>query len=923
MTSAKKIQVPVVSSTHYDREWRFSFQQSRMMLADLIDNLLSILENQPEYRCYHLDGQGVILEDYLRLRPHRCEDIRRLMKEGRILAGPWYSLPDMNLIAGECIVRNLLTGHRVVSQFGPPMKVGYTATGFGQVSQLPQIYSGFGIDTALFYRGPDRTKLEKEFVWQSEDGSEVVAYLFTPEFGRMPLYHCVVRKALYDRVFYERAADWEAEEGPYRLDDPRTRWNLYYQSTIKEGFHRENIASETKRMIDTELSRSNLDTFLALDGTDSTEPEPMIPKILEAMNASCDTHEFVHTTLLEFANILREAKGKLKTHRGEMRSSAKEGVQVNLFGDTLSTRTDLKQRNAEAERKLIGWAEPFASFAWLEGADYPSILLDEAWKTLLNNQSHDCIAGCGQDIVHDDMVYHYRQVSEAADEATRRALFHLTSNLDTSRFDAKDLLLAVFNPRPHPRSELVETRVDIPSPWEARSFRIEDLEGREVPYETVQMKSGEKVLIHRPKDAPGRYEIDSWWVRFAATDVPACGWTVFKLVPTGDDKSDSIRSEDSPDDRSIENELFHLEVNGSGRFDLTDKRTGRTFKDLCTYEDRGEIGDAYFSIPVPGDDPIQGPEGCHNVSVERGPLSSSLKVEFDFTIPAESSEEGRSEDRIDIPITTTATLKGGTPWIEIKTELDNRARDHRLRVLFPTGIQADQSVSDMPFDLIERPTAPRDTEGWFERGYTNYPMRNFCAVAGEDAGFAIAGRGLPEYEAYNDNDRTLAITLLRTTRVKTPKIKVEDPDQEGTQQLGSQVFEYALMPFSGWPELGTIHRASLDYTLPMRVAQFGKQNAGSLPLHHSEIEVSAPFELSAIKPSERGDTLIVRIWNTSSSEANGMLQAGFDIESALLVSLEEERLEEISIESQSSIFFIAKPRQILTLELSPSRRVLS
>ena len=163
--------------------------------------------------------------DYLHIRPNRCEEIRRLMKEGRLFAGPWYSLPDMNSIAGECIVRNLLRGHRFISIFGDPMKVGYTATGFGQISKLPQIYNGFGIDTALFYRGPDRSKLEKEFhLGVLRDGSNVIAYLFTPEFGRMPLYHCIVRRALYDRAFYDRAREWEDEEGPFRLDDSRTRW---------------------------------------------------------------------------------------------------------------------------------------------------------------------------------------------------------------------------------------------------------------------------------------------------------------------------------------------------------------------------------------------------------------------------------------------------------------------------------------------------------------------------------------------------------------------------------------------------------------------------------------------------------------------------------------------------------------------------
>ena len=156
-----KIQIPVVSTTHYDREWRFSLQQSRSMLVELMDHLLKILDEHSEFRCYHLDSQSVILEDYLSLRPEREADLRRHISGGRLIAGPWYSLPDMNLVAGESIIRNLLLGHRLVGAFGPVPKVGYTPTGFGHISQLPQIYNGFGIDTAMFYRGPDRSNWKR------------------------------------------------------------------------------------------------------------------------------------------------------------------------------------------------------------------------------------------------------------------------------------------------------------------------------------------------------------------------------------------------------------------------------------------------------------------------------------------------------------------------------------------------------------------------------------------------------------------------------------------------------------------------------------------------------------------------------------------------------------------------------------------
>jgi hypothetical protein len=888
-----------------------------MMLVDLIDHLLAILDNDPRYRCYHLDGQSVILEDYLTLRPEMAEVIGKHIREGRILAGPWYSLPDMNAIGGECIIRNLLVGHRTVARFGSPMKVGYTPTGFGHVSQLPQIYNGFGIDTALFYRGADRQSLKKEFLWESPQGSRVVAYLFTPEFGRMPLYHCVTRRVLYDREFYEREHQWDEGEGPFRWDNPHTRWNLYYQSSSKESFNRERIAAETRRMIETELAHSQLDTFLVIDGTDSSEPEPSTPSILAAMNDACDTHEFVHSTLPEFAEILRTRQEGLSVARGEMRSSAKDGVQVNLFGDTLSNRTDLKILNAQAERQLLGWAEPLACFAWLAGNEYPAALLAETWKTLLNNQAHDCIAGSGQDIVHEDMQYHYRQVLEASDEVTRRSLFHLVSSIDCERYHPQDLLFTVINSRPFSRSGVVRMRLDVPAAWDSNGLIIEDADGNPVPFQVDSRTAGEKVLIHRPKDAPGWYNATSWWILFRAEDIPACGWSVYRVAPKQNGSPPRLSRKMEDPRAEIENDLFRIEVNPRGTFDLTDKRSGKTFTGLGLYEDRGEIGDAYFSIPVPEDETLYGPDGHPRVEVEQSPLLSRIAVTFDFAVPSTSSKEGRAPDTVALPIKTEIVLEQGTPWVAIRTEVDNTARDHRLRVRFPTGLgKATESVSDMPFDHIRRPIAPRDTDGWFERGYPNHPLRTFCAVATEDEGFALAVKGLPEFEVYQDEEKTLALTLLRGSRVRIPKIKTADPAQEGTQQLGPQVFEYAVLPFTGWKDLESVHREALNYSHPFHVCQFGKQ-AGTLPTRYSHLEVAPPFELSAVKRSERGESLVVRVWNTSKAPAKGTLTFGFSVEKAWLVDLQEVRLELVGTGKANVLEFHSEPHEILSFEVVP------
>ncbi|MDP3445155.1 MAG: hypothetical protein Q8T08_20025 [Ignavibacteria bacterium] len=55
----------IISNTHWDREWRFSFQRNRQMLVDMIDALLVILETEVKYKVFHLDSQSIVLKDYL------------------------------------------------------------------------------------------------------------------------------------------------------------------------------------------------------------------------------------------------------------------------------------------------------------------------------------------------------------------------------------------------------------------------------------------------------------------------------------------------------------------------------------------------------------------------------------------------------------------------------------------------------------------------------------------------------------------------------------------------------------------------------------------------------------------------------------------------------------------------------------------
>ena len=149
----EKMQCHFISNTHWDREWRYSMQRTRYMLVYMMDMLLDILENYPEFSSFHLDSQTVPIQDYIEIRPEKEEVIKKLVAEKRLFIGPWFCLPDEFCVGGESLIRNLLLGHKIARQFGHVSKTGYSPFSWGQISQMPQIYKGFGIEFAAFYRG--------------------------------------------------------------------------------------------------------------------------------------------------------------------------------------------------------------------------------------------------------------------------------------------------------------------------------------------------------------------------------------------------------------------------------------------------------------------------------------------------------------------------------------------------------------------------------------------------------------------------------------------------------------------------------------------------------------------------------------------------------------------------------------------------
>lgn len=143
-----------VTKTHWDREWYMNYQMTRIRLVHLIDSLLEILDHDPNFVSFMMDGQTLPLEDYLEVKPYNRERLYKYIQEGHIVIGPWYILPDEILITGETHIRNYLLGSRIAKEFdAEKMNIGYLPDSFGHPSQMPQILEKLGMDTIMFWRG--------------------------------------------------------------------------------------------------------------------------------------------------------------------------------------------------------------------------------------------------------------------------------------------------------------------------------------------------------------------------------------------------------------------------------------------------------------------------------------------------------------------------------------------------------------------------------------------------------------------------------------------------------------------------------------------------------------------------------------------------------------------------------------------------
>ncbi len=964
----------IVSHTHWDREWYETFQHFRLRLVRLMDRLLHILDTDPAFRYFMLDGQTIVLDDYLQIRPERQADLRRYVREGRLLIGPWHLLPDEFLVSGEALVRNLLLGERSAQSFGAKMRVGYTPDPFGHISQLPQILRGFGMDSTAMRRGLDDQPTD--LLWESPDGSTVLL--------------CYLRDG------YDNAA------------------RLPVQSA-------EAFAAEVRRLQDSLSPYATTDYVLLMNGVDHMEPVPELPRAIASATAVAPELRLVHGTLPMYLNAVKESlaldldapllgRRTLQTVHGELRSPKRH----HLLPGVLSARMWIKQRNTRIQNVLERWAEPFSALAdMVTGDRKPSSAslaapIWQAWKYLLENHPHDSICGCSIDQVHDEMATRFDWAEQIAEEVTRQSLATLAAQVNTASAGLSQpcLPLVVFNPLAVKRTDHVTASVQVPGSLE--EFVIVDECGQVVPHHVDGRKGADFASLDLGREEilglPGMVQMIATlgmslqevhvrdtgeWVSvnvtvmeggqtdaglvagaqaeieallaggaqhfrvrahqastvtfdWVAQDVPGCGFRTYFLKNRASVAAPSVAGEQGGTTPVVttqwhmENEFFSVDIDpADGTMTVHDKDTGATFSGLNRFVDGGDRGDEYNYCAPEADQLISAPsQPPRIVFVENGPARRTVQVEQILLLPVALSGDrsARSTEMVDLPVTSRISLYPGVRRIDLSTKVDNRARDHRLRVHFPSPVHSDWSEAESTFDVVRRPLGvPGDTGEWVEQPVPTHPQKTFVNVSDGAAGLMVINRGLPEFEVLREADgpnqrgheysgATVALTLLRCvgwlSRDDYPCRKghagpaLETP---GAQCPGRHVFEYAIVPHAGnWR---TVYAEAHAFNAPLR-AVGTHLHGGSLPLAQNLISIQGEgVVLSAVKEAEKGDGWIVRCYNTLDTAVVAQLRTFVSPRSAWQVNLAEEELRQLALDGPAQLRVALGGRQVVTIKL--------
>ena len=864
----------VVAHTHWDREWYHTAERFRARLVALIDELLD--EPPPAGESFLLDGQAVLLDDYLSVRPERAAELSALLRDGRIEAGPWYVLADELMPDGEALLRNLLAGRGAVRRLrGEPPPVLYCPDSFGHPAALPALARGFGFQLVVLWRGYGgaRWPAADTVRWRSLGGDDVLVHHLPPdgyEFG-----------SSLPSTPHEAAARW----------------------------------ARIAAVLD---ERAVTGVTLLLNGADHHARQREQRAAMQSLAAAAAPVRVRPMSLRAAAGELLAVAGPaaLPTVEGELRDSY--GYTWTLQG-TLSTRAAQKRRAARIERLLVRDVEPWLALLPGGGESRARALLHAAWRTLLLAHPHDTLCGTSIDAVAEAMdgrlasarvqaeglrddallerIGHDRDVARATPDAQWRPVVVLRNPAARSRGGVAELTLSatIAHVPVGPGSGSRQGQPRRTPPWRVDGMPLQIL------------ARGERVaLTESPRAYPRADRVATVRALGWVSAIPGYG------VATRAQRGGAAAGPATPvraEGRTLDNGMLRVEVSEAGGVRIVSQSTGEVIDDAIALEQTRDVGDLYTPALR---EPLPPPRLLRVRLTHRGPLRGEIALEYEL-----STTGSRKGGRCRVALQLDAEL----PALRIAIDGTNRTTDHRLRVRVATGLISSATLADAAFHPVPRSAlAVRPDDGLMEQVVPTAPLHRWVARFSSAAGATLYSDGLAEYESLDDG--AIAVTLLRAVGQLSRADLPERPghagwpaETPGAQSIGpfSARLALALHGADSPEQRDEIERLADDVLLPITGTTLRSNVADAGELRGLELH-GAGLAFSAAAPAQREGWLMLRCVNRRAERVHGRWTLDRPITEAVVARLDETPLGSTAVDG-ASVSFEAAPYEIVTLLL--------
>ncbi|MBU9741892.1 alpha-mannosidase [Enterococcus faecium] len=848
-----KKKVYIISHSHWDREWYMAYEQHHMRLIELIDDLLELFEVDPSFNSFHLDGQTIILDDYLQVRPEKRQAIQQAINEGKLRIGPFYILQDDFLISSESNVRNMLIGMEESRKWGTPVMLGYFPDTFGNMGQTPQLMKQAGISAAAFGRGVKPIGFDNQ-VLEAENYSSQYSEMW---------WKGPDQTAIFGLLF----ANWYSNGNEIPLE--------------KEAA----LAFWKQKLADAEQYAST-NHLLMMNGVDHQPVQKDISKAIHLANELFPDYEFIHSNFTDYLEaVQKDVPEDLGSVEGELTSQETDGWYT--LANTASARVYLKQWNTKVQRQLENITEPLATMAYEVSGNYPHDQLDYAWKTLMQNHPHDSICGCSVDSVHREMIPRFEKADEVGKYLAQDSLEQLTAAIDTTGFPKDSFPFVIVNTAGMDKTGEAEITIELERKRFAEGIpeqlyqELENLPKRKYHVET---KSGATIpAILSEETVQFGYDLpkDRFRVPYMARmikvtlpleNMPAFSWETFALVE-GEAKAEEKETMIHQSGRIIENGPLHLTIEKNGTITMEDRKNKRKLNNLHIFEDIGDIGNEYIFKQPFCDQPIlsSNKENSEVKVLVDTPEIAKISILQEMEIPVSADERlekeqqmvvefryrkaERSKEKRILQIKTIMTIRKDSKKIDFETTLDNQMKDHRLRVLFPTKLHVEHHEADSIFEVVKRPN--HVSKSW-ENPTNPQHQQAFVNIHDEEYGVTVGNFGLNEYEVTEDGQ--IAVTLLRSVGELGDWGYFPTPE---AQCLGEHRFNYSI-ELHGPEEKFSTYLHAYAAQIPFSTQQI-KHHEGTLISKQQYLTIkSETFAITALKRSKFSDKVVVRGFNMSS-----------------------------------------------------------